>query len=314
VVVKGKILQLIISLLWVSALIISFAHPALANSQILDDIAYSYAQNSISWFQPLFTMAQQLFFLLAAIEIAWTAIIWVLEKDELTSFTNAMIKKIMSISFFYALLLNANSWLPAIVDSFINAGQQAGGAPDLSPSVILDIGLQTAWQMLKQLHFSGIADTIATGGIAILASIIIIFSFAIIASQLLIALIESYIVISGGVLFLGFGGSRWTTDFTQKYISYAFAIGVKLFVLYLLIGIGQAQVTSWPNKLEPININTVLSVMGSSLIYMLLVWQIPNMAASMLSGAPSMTAGNAASAVAASGSMLYQVPNLLLLR
>jgi type IV secretion system protein TrbL len=210
----------------------------------------------------------------------------------------------MSIGFFYALLLNANSWIPAIIDSFIDAGQIAGGATDLSPSAILDIGLKTTWTMLSKLHFSGVMDTLATGGTALFASIVIIFSFAVIASQLLIAIIESYIVISGGVIFLGFGASRWTTDFTQKYISYAFAIGVKLFILYLLIGIGQSQTASWPNSLEPINVNSVLSVMGSSLVYMFLVWQIPGMAASMLSGAPNMTAGSAMSTVASSGAMM----------
>jgi type IV secretion system protein TrbL len=210
----------------------------------------------------------------------------------------------MSIGFFYALLLNANSWIPAIIDSFIDAGQIARGATDLSPSAILDIGLKTTWTMLSKLHFSGVMDTLATGGTALFASIVIIFSFAVIASQLLIAIIESYIVISGGVIFLGFGASRWTTDFTQKYISYAFAIGVKLFILYLLIGIGQSQTASWPNTLEPINVNSVLSVMGSSLVYMFLVWQIPGMAASMLSGAPNMTAGSAVSTVASSGAMM----------
>jgi type IV secretion system protein TrbL len=44
--------------------------------------------------------------------------------------------------------------------------------------------------------------------------------------------------------------------------------------------------------------------MGSSLIYMFLVWQIPSMASSMLSGSPNMTAGSAASSIAASGSMM----------
>ena len=73
----------------------------------------------------------------------------------------------------------------------------------------------------------------------------IVMSFAIISAQLLIALVESYIAISAGMLFLGFGGSRWTTDFVQKFIGYAFATGVKLFMLYLIIGIGNTQAAGW---------------------------------------------------------------------
>ncbi|AIL64746.1 conjugal transfer protein TrbL [Rickettsiales bacterium Ac37b] len=302
--------NVIISKVWFLTIIIialllnNSSYAAEIESGILDNILDNYQQASINWFAPLFNLGQKLFALLAAIEIAWCSIIWVLERDEFTSFTSSLIKKIMSIGFFYALLLNANSWIPAIVDSFIEAGQLAGGVSDLSPSAVLDTGLKTSLVMLSKLHFSGLMDTIATGGTALVASIIIIFSFAVIASQLLIAIIESYIVISGGIIFLGFGGSRWTTDFTSKYISYAFAIGVKLFILYLLIGIGQNQVVNWPENLEPINVNSVLSIMGSSLVYMFLVWQIPSMAASMLSGAPNMTAGSAASTIASSANMM----------
>ncbi|WP_039456274.1 P-type conjugative transfer protein TrbL [Candidatus Jidaibacter acanthamoebae] len=275
-------------------------------SDILDSIAENYKQGSLEWYTSLFNVAQQLFTILATIEIAWTAIIWVLEKDEFRSLTAALIKKIMSIGFFYALLINADVWIPSIIDSFILAGALAGkqSITGFSPSQVLDTGLKTTYLMIKEMHISGITETITVGVTVMIASVIVIFAFAVIAAQLLIALIESYIVISGGVIFLGFGGSRWTTDFAQRYISYAFAIGVKLFVMYLLIGIGQAQVNQWPESLKPINVNTVLTVMGSSLVYMFLVWQIPSMAASILSGSPNITAGNAASTIASSGAMM----------
>ncbi len=287
-------------------ILITNASYAFANSDILDSIAENYQQGSIIWFEPLFKIAQQLFTILATIEVAWTAVIWALEKDEFKSLTASLIKKIMSIGFFYALLINSNVWIPSIIDSFISAGHSASGLKEVgfSPSQVLDTGLKITWIMVKELQVSGIVDTITTGITVMIASLIIIFAFAVIASQLLIALIESYIVISGGVIFLGFGGSRWTTDFTQRYISYAFAIGVKLFVMYLLIGIGQNQVVGWPESLNPVNIKSVLTVMGSSLVYMFLVWQIPSMASSILSGTPNITAGSAASTIASSGAMM----------
>jgi type IV secretory pathway TrbL component len=63
------------------------ALPAFAQTQILDNIADNYARSSINWFEPLFNMAQKLFFALAAIELAWSGIIWSLEKDEMSSYT-----------------------------------------------------------------------------------------------------------------------------------------------------------------------------------------------------------------------------------
>ena len=69
---------------------------------------------------------------------------------------------------------------------------------------------------------------------------IVIVAYAIIAAQLLVALVESYIVIGGGILLLGFSGSRWTKFFSERYLSYVASVGVKLFVLYLIMGIGMS--------------------------------------------------------------------------
>lgn len=90
------------------------------------------------------------------------------------------------------------------------------------------------------------------------------------------------------------GGSRWTVEFTQKYISYAFATGIKLFMLYLIIGVGTAQAKTWAALLATTDWNNIFAVMGGSMLPAFLGFQIPNMAAAMLSGAPSLTAGAAA--------------------
>jgi hypothetical protein len=53
-----------------------------------------------------------------------------------------------------------------------------------------------------------------------------------------------------GVLFLGFAGSRWTKFFTERYLSYIASIGVKLFVLYLIMGVGMSIAARWMPVLE----------------------------------------------------------------
>lgn len=54
-------------------------------------------------------------------------------------------------------------------------------------------------------------------------------------------MVESFIVIGPGILFLGFAGSRWTKFFTERYLSYLASVGVKLFVLYLIMGVGMGM-------------------------------------------------------------------------
>lgn len=280
--------------LWL--LVIAFALFAAdaAFADVLNDIGNGYKTESAKWFPKLLVIAKSLFWKLAAIEFAWASILWVLKSQEMQSFTAAVVQKLIGIGFFYFLLQNADYWIPAIVNSLVKAGNEATGLPALTPSEVFDLGIDTAVAMLKGIQALSLWEDFATVVVGGLAALAIVISFLVIAGQMLIALIESYIAISGGVLFLGFGGSRWTVEFTQKYISYAFATGIKLFMLYLIIGVGTAQAKTWAALLATTDWNNIFAVMGGSMLLAFLGFQIPNMAAAMLSGAPSLTAGAAA--------------------
>ena len=269
-------------------------------ADILDTITNSYQSASSGWFSKLQGYATTLFWLLAAIELAWAGITWALEKDAMTTFMAAFIKKIMGISFFYALLLYASTWIPAIINSFQTAGKNAGGfsGTGITPSSVIDLGIGTAAQMLEKIKDMSLFDSPMTIVVAGLSALGMVIAFTIIAAQLMIALIESYIIIGAGVLFLGFGGSRFTTDFAHKYVCYAFANGVKLFMLYLILAIGMAQAETWGSLLATTELNNIFAVLGASLVLAFLSFQIPGLAASMLSGAPSLTAGSAAQSMA----------------
>jgi len=289
---------------FVIALAVLFFSAASSHAQtagILDNIAQSYKNAATGWTGTLLGYANRLFMLLATIELAWSFAVWALEKNEYQSLIAAVAKKIMWVGIFYALLLNGTTWIPAIIDSFVDAGSAASGSVGLSPSEVFTTGLDNAATMLDGIKKLSLLDDFASIVIAGLSAILIVLAFAVIAGQLLVALVESYIAISAGLLFLGFGGSRWTTDFVQKFIGYAVATGVKLFMLLLIIGIGNAQAVGWKAMLATIGtpgaavFNIILTVLGGSILLAFLAIQIPAMAASMLSGSPALTGGAAAS-------------------
>lgn len=290
----------LIFLIGVAALFFSAA-TAHAQTQILDNIAQSYKAASAGWTGTLLGFANNLFRLLAIIEFTWSCAVWALEKNEYQSFVAAVVKKFMWIGTFYMILLNGPTWIPAIIDSFTDAGIAASGSAGLSPSEVFTTGLDNAATMLEGIKNMSLLDDMGVIIVAGLSGLAIVIAFAIIAGQLLVALVESYIAISAGLLFLGFGGSRWTTDFVQKYIGYAMATGVKLFMLFLIIGIGNTQAQTWKAMLLTIGtpgvpaFNIILSVLGGSVLLAYLAMQIPAQAASMLAGSPSLTAGGAAS-------------------
>jgi len=121
-------------------------------------------------------------------------------------------------------------------------------------------------------------------------------SFCFISIQLVAALVESYIVVAAAFVFLGFGGSRWSAPYVEKYIALTVGVGVKIMVLYLLIGVGMALSASWVSAaLALANSNTpamgALDIMGESLIFLALCWFIPKVVAGVLGGAPAFTGG-----------------------
>lgn len=295
--------------LWLTAIGVGlylFAGSAVAqtvpDTAILDGISDSYEAAAIGWMGPMLAYANRLFGLLLAIELAVTGAKWVLEKDDTRSFIAAMVSKILGVGFFYALLQFAPTWIPALMNSFRDAGATVGGAGVLSPSAVFAQGLKFVIIIFKSISDLDMWEAVGVVLAALPAAVFIIIAFVVVAGQLLVTLIESYFVISAAVIFLGFGGSRWTQDFVQKYLGYAIAVGVKLMTIYLLIGASSTLFNGWADKLTSATsglqfIINAWVVMGGAAFFAFLAWMIPSMASSMLSGSPSLTGGAAAGVI-----------------
>lgn len=286
----------------IGLLLVAFKASAAAPPDVgvLDNLVGQYKQASTGWFNVLYGYAQVLFGLLAAIEFTWAAAKWVLEKDSMQSWMAALVRKIMSVGFFFTLLIKSPTWIPAIIDSLVQAGQTAGNTGPLSPSNVVSTGVDCAFQIMQSLSNLGLLDQIAIGLMADACALAIMGAFLYVAIHLAVALIESYIAISANVLFLGFGGSSWTTDFPSKVLNYAFSTGVKLFMMYLIIGLGMQETANWASALAATNlgnnyINICMYVGCGSIFFAYIAIKIPALASSLLSGTPTMTAGEALS-------------------
>ncbi|MEJ7139536.1 P-type conjugative transfer protein TrbL [Amphibiibacter pelophylacis] len=272
------------------------------NTAILDGISDSYEAAATGWMGPMLAYANRLFALLLTIELAVTGAKYVLEKDDTRTLIAAMVSKILGVGFFYALLQFAPTWIPALMNSFRDAGATVGGVGVLSPSAVFAQGLNFVIIIFRSISDMDMWDAIGVVLAALPAAVFIIIAFVVVAGQLLVTLIESYFVISAAVIFLGFGGSRWTQDFVQKYLGYAIAVGVKLMTIYLLIGASSTLFNGWAALLNAATsglqfIINAWVVMGGAAFFAFLAWMIPSMASSMLSGAPSLTSGTAAGVI-----------------
>lgn len=273
-------------------------------SAILTTITEQYRQAASGWYRHLFEMAVGLFGLLAIIELAWTGVWWAFAKKDIESIWTEFLKKIMVILFFYWILQNAHVFMPAILQSFIMIGADASGVKTLDPSAVLAQGVQIAANVLQPLSLIGLVSSPAASLVGAFTWLIVIICFALIAATLVVTLIEAYVVMGAGILLLGFSSNEFTRQYAMSYLTYTINVGVKLFVLYLVIGVGSSLAASWGDLLLHSGgkgSEAFLLVIAASIVYLYVVLSIPQKAASLISGSSSASSGGLLGSAAAVG-------------
>ncbi len=254
-----------------------------------------YKQAAAGWTNQLFRYANSLFTFLLLIEFTYSAITHYLQHQELQGWMAAMLRKVLSLGAFYVLLVQGPTWIPAIIDSLQVIGQNVG-AGALAPDTIVGHGFNITMNLFAAANDKGF---IMNTGIALLlsfAALVVLFSYVFIAIQFIIAKIESYILVSAGTIFLGFGGSRWTSSYTERYIGGAVASGIKLMMLYLIIALGDPLAQGWVNEANSMigmddsqAFATAFSIATGVLIYMVICWTTPKLVSALISGSPSLS-------------------------
>jgi type IV secretion system protein TrbL len=269
-------------------------------SSILDE--YKGLQNA--WITKLLGAAQRLFFLLAGIEVAWSFTLLAVEKADFQALTATIVRKIMWIGIFYAILLygvtlGGGGWIPTIIDSFHILGQNASSVGPLGPDAIVGFGVNMAVDLLASLKAANFLTGFATSIALVFCAVVIFIAYLAIAIQFVVALVESYLVIGAGVIFLGFGGSRWTAVYVERYIAYAVSVGMKILVLYLLIGAGMTLSAGWrlvaQNAAASIDpARTGFDLAAAAVMFLCVCWMSPKISSAMLGGVASMSGGDLA--------------------
>ena len=267
------------------------------NTNVPSTIMDQFRNQRANWTANIWVYANSLFGLLAIIEFAWSAAVMLLEKSDLQSWTSALVRKMMWLGAFYALLLFGSTWIPAIIDSFTAIGQNASGVAALSPGDVFAQGLQIAGALMGGASTSAFFTNPGPSLALVFCAVLIVISYVIITINFIVTFVESYLLVSVGFIFLGFGGSRWTAPYVERFIGLAVAIGIKILLLYCLIAAGMNLGLNWIDEAQSVSASarplmTAFDVMGAAVIFMMLCWQIPKLFAGVLGGAPTLTGGD----------------------
>ena len=283
--------------------------PALASAGTTvqpGDILAVYKNLETQWASNAASIGTALFGVFAGLEFAWTWISWLLEKGggDGESVVPTLLKKILQLTFGFWLVKNAASGLDLIgtlINGFEWLGTHIGGTSAatltstssggyLTPSGIFGEGITIAADMWKSAYASigfdighDLGVVFVTVPMVLLAAAI----FAFLALSLVMTLIETYLVIGAGAVFLALLGSRWTQQFGEKYISYAVSAGVKLFVFFLVLTAGQQLAATWISAAgnAGTNLMNYVGIGLSVLVYGMVAMKTPSLASSLISGA-----------------------------
>jgi type IV secretion system protein TrbL len=271
----------------------AWAQSASQGAPVLDSIRDTYRNAARGWLPRLVPIAQRLFVLLAGIEFALSGAVWMLRRESLDDVAGKFLLKFTLVAFLLALITSFQYWIPPPVNGFAAAGERAiGSSTTVSPSDIIDIGRENAMLILNSLHVSVVLQDPAMAIYAALSAFLLALCFMAVAAQLTLVIIESYIVLGAGVVFLGFSAFRGTASFAENLIAYALHVGVKIFFLYLIVGIGTQLAMSWPPLIQTSDffgpMSPLLQVVGGALIFAILAIAVPNTVASRLTPRPSI--------------------------
>lgn len=240
---------------------------------------------------------------LIGIDVTLAGLFWAMggENDVLGRF----IKKILFVGVF-ALFLNSFSRLSDIVfRSFAQAGLTAGGgqltsADLLRPGKLAATGFDAAWPLVDQANRMAGITTFFDNFLAILvlliAWLLVVVAFFILAVQLLVTVIEFKLTSLAGFVLVPFALWNRTSFLAERVLSNVVSSGVKVMMLAVIVGIGSGFFEDFVAALgggEP-DLAAAMSLVLASLTLLGLGIFGPGIASGLVSGAPQLGAGAAA--------------------
>lgn len=259
---------------------------------ILDAITNNYHTASQLWLSRLTSVTQRTFVTLAGVEFAISGLLWGMRRDGLDEIAARFLLKFVLISFLLLLITGFGTWVTPIIDGFAVAGERAVGGTTVSPSRVIDLGMALGDHVAHAFDRWGVVTHFMMAIVSGFAVLIILVAFIIIATQLMLTLVESYIVLGGGVLFLAFAAFRATAAYSENFLNYAVSVGIKIFLLYLIVGVGTSVTTSVVQVMqaEPAfsaDLRPLGQVLGLAIIFAVMAVRIPNHVAAKITASHS---------------------------
>lgn len=272
---------------------------ASAEEQVFDTILAKYQSAAAHWQGIMLSAAKSIFWPLALISLSWRLIQRAIDGVDIPGLFREIFWPGFFIGFYYFLLVNGSSIASAILSTFMHLADQGSAVSGMSslaysPSGIMSMANEIWWEVLKTsgkgIVFSLIPGT-DSGFFANLLGVFVSFGIwvllAMVAIDVLILLIASWVLLYGGLVILAFGGG-FGFGFHQYAINYfrsVIALGLQLLGTGLIVTVGLSVMqTDLIAFKDGFNLQTLMSFLLCAMAMKMVVGSIPPMLAGMING------------------------------
>ena len=240
--------------------------------------------------------------ILIGIDITLAGLFWALDREG--DVLARLIKKTLYVGTFAFIIGNFQNLSTLIFNSFATLGIQATGAglsagDLLLPGKLASTGFQAAWPLLQQagtlIGVTTFFTHFVTIAVLLLAWIVVVFSFFILAVQLFITVLEFKLTCLAGFTLVPFALWNRTAFLAERVLGNVISSGVKLMVLAVIVGIGSTlfgTFTAAAQGQQPTLAGAMSLVLAAITLFGLGIFG-PAIATGLVSGAPQLGAGAA---------------------
>lgn len=300
----GQHLRSRCTVIWLVMLLILWWWPldvyaAIDSGNLLDNALLKFQTAAAGWGPYILARASWLFWTLATISLVWTIGHLALRRAEIGEFLGEFLSFTLMTGFFWWLLTNGPTFALQIIDSMQRIANHASGlGSTTSPSRVVDLGFDLLHRVLTQSTIWSPVDSM----FGLVMSSIILVVLALIGVNLLVLYVSTWILAYAGIFFLGFGGSRWTSDMAIGYYRTVLALGAQLAAMILLIGIGYSIITNYYSLMRSnVSLEEEAVVLVASIMLLTLVNKIPPLIGGLAMGGGVGALGSGVSLVSAIG-------------
>lgn len=243
------------------------------NADVVDSVMGKYQAAASAWGSVMVSYASWLFWGLALISMVWTFGMLALKNGGIQEALAEIVRFFTVLGFFWWILSNGPAIADSIVKSMWMIGAKAiGQSTDFTPGGIVQIGYDIFTKALDQSSVWSPTDSV----VGLLMALVVMIVLAIVGVNLLLVFVSAWIMIYGGVFFLGFGGARWTSDIAISYYKHVLAIGAEMMVMLLLIGIGKTFINEYYASMRAgIDLKEMAIMLIAAFVLMYLTNKIP---------------------------------------